>query len=109
MYLFLFLFILDTLFMYLRSSDHVVIANLILVDIYIYILRLLLQLFHISLHLLFLFFLYIHISYILYAILYFCFILKCLDEFCLKCLRNTGCQSLLAITSLLVKFFKSLC
>ena len=37
MYLFLFLFILNTLFMYLRSCDHVVIANLILVDIYIYI------------------------------------------------------------------------
>ena len=28
---------LDTLFMYLRSCDHVVIANLVLVDIYIYI------------------------------------------------------------------------
>ena len=30
-------------------------------------------------------------------------------EFCLKCFRNTGCQSLLAINSLLAKFFKSLC
>ena len=28
---------------------------------------------------------------------------------CLKCFRNTGCQSLLAINSLLAKFFKSLC
>ena len=31
MYLFLFF---DTLFMYLRSCDHVVIVNLVLVDIY---------------------------------------------------------------------------
>ena len=29
--------------------------------------------------------------------------------FFLKCFRNTGCQSLLAINSLLAKFFKSLC
>ena len=36
MYLFLFSLFLDTLFMYLRSCDHVVIANLVLVDIYIF-------------------------------------------------------------------------
>ena len=47
--------------------------------------------------------------YILYAILYFCFTLRCYDEFCLKCFRNKGCQSLLTINSLLAKFFKSLC
>ena len=35
--IFFFLSFLDTLFMYLRSCDHVVIANLVLVDIYIYI------------------------------------------------------------------------
>ena len=52
---------------------------------------------------------YAHASYYLYAIYYFCFIQRCLDEFCLKCFRNTGCQSLLAINSLLAKFFKSLC
>ena len=34
MYLFLFLSNLDTLFIYLSSCDHVVIANLVLVDIY---------------------------------------------------------------------------
>ena len=34
MYLFLFSLFLDTLFMYLRSCDHVVIAKLVLVDIY---------------------------------------------------------------------------
>ena len=45
----------------------------------------------------------------LYAINYFCFTQRCLDEFCLKWFRNTGCQSLLAINSLLAKFFKSLC
>ena len=32
--MYLFLSILDTLFMYLRSCDHIVIANLVLVDIY---------------------------------------------------------------------------
>ena len=45
----------------------------------------------------------------LYAIYYFSFIERYLDEFCLKCFRNTGCQSLLAINSFLAKFFKSLC
>ena len=45
----------------------------------------------------------------LYAIYYFCFTQRCLDEFCLKCFRNTGYQSLLAINSFLAKFFKSLC
>ena len=34
MYFFSFPFILDRLFMYLRSCDHIVIANLILIDIY---------------------------------------------------------------------------
>ena len=66
-------------------------------------------LFHLPFHVLFLFSLYTHASYYLYAIYYFCFTQKCLDEFCLKCLRNTGCQSLFAINSLLAKFFKSLC
>ena len=45
----------------------------------------------------------------LYAIYYFCFTLRCRNEFFLKCFRNTGCQSLFAINSLLAKFFKSLC
>ena len=65
--------------------------------------------FHLPLHMLFLFFLNAHASYYLYAIYYFYFIQRCLDEFCLKCFRNTDCQSLLAINSLLAKFFKSLC
>ena len=26
--------------------------------------------------------------------LYFCFALRCLDEFCLKCFRKTGCENL---------------
>ena len=60
-------------------------------------------------HCAYLFYLYAHASYILYAIYYFCFTLRCLDEFCLKCFGNTGYQSLLAINSLLEKFFKSLC
>ena len=57
-----------------------------------------------------LFSLFIHMFLILlYAIYYFCFTQRCRDEFCLKCFKNTGCQSLLAINSLLTKFFKSLC
>ena len=55
-------------------------------------------------------FLYLYTCFLhLYAIYYLCFTQKCLDEFCLKCFRNTGWQSLLAINSLLAKFFKSLC
>ena len=65
--------------------------------------------FYLSLQVLFLFFLYTHGSYYLYAIYYLCFTQRCLDKFCLRCFRNTGCQSLLAINSLLAKFFKSLC
>ena len=64
--------------------------------------------FHLPLHVLFLFSLYTHASYYLYAIYYFCFTQRCLDKFYLKCFRNTGYQSLLAINSLLAKFFKSL-
>ena len=41
--------------------------------------------------------------------LIFLFHTKMPDEFCLKYFRNTGCQSLLAINSLLAKFFKNLC
>ena len=75
----------------------------------IYMMRLLLQFFHLSLHVLFLFSFYAHDSYMLYAIFYFYFTLRCHDEFCLKCFRNTGYQSLLVINSFLAKFFKSLC
>ena len=75
----------------------------------IYMMRLLLQFFHLSLHVLFLFSLYALDSYILYAIFYFYFTLRCLAEFCLKCFKNIGCQSLLVINSLLAKFFKSFC
>ena len=64
---------------------------------------------HLSLHVLLLFYLYTHVSYYLYAIYYLCFTQRCLDEFYLKCFKNTNCQSLLAINSLLAKFFKSLC
>ena len=63
---------------------------------------------HLSLHVLF-FFLSLYTCFYLYTIYYFCFTQRCLDEFCLKYFRNTCCQSLLAINSLLTKFFKSLC
>ena len=65
--------------------------------------------FHLPFHVLFLFSLCTHASDYLYAIYYFYLTQRCLDEFCLKCFRNTSCQSLLAINSLLAKFFKSLC
>ena len=55
------------------------------------------------------FFLSLYTCFYLYAIYYFCFTQRCIDEFCLKCFRNTGCQSLLVINSLLTMFFKSLC
>ena len=38
--------------------------------------------------------LFIHMFLIMYAIFYFCFTLRCLDEFCLKCFKKIGCQSL---------------
>ena len=47
----------------------------------IYMMRLLLQFFHLSLHVLFLFSLYAHDSYLLYAIFYFYFTLRCLMSF----------------------------
>ena len=78
-------------------------------DVVIYIFDDVVITFHLSLHVLFLFSLYVHVFYLMYAILYFCFTLRYIDEFCLKCFRNTGCQSLLTINSLLAKFFKSLC
>ena len=77
-------------------------------DIYIYIYDDVCFL-HLPLHVLFLFSIYAHASYYLYAIYYFCFTQRCLDELCLKCFRNTGCQRLLTINSLLAKFFKNLC
>ena len=80
-----------------RSGDHLVIANLVFI-LYIYISifdEVVITFFHLSLHVLFLFSFYAHASYLLYAIFYFCFTLRCRDEYCLKCFRNIGCQSLL--------------
>ena len=61
--------------------------------------------FHLYLHVFFFLPLYAHVSYYLYAIYYFFFTIRCLDEFCLKCFRNTSCQHKLSSC----KFFKSLC
>ena len=100
--IFSFLSFIDTLFLYIRSCDH----------LYTYIVLILFIcwcMFLSPLHVLFLFYLYALASYHLNAIYYFCFTQRCLDEFCLKCFKNTGCQILLAINSLLAKFFKSLC
>ena len=48
---------------------------------------------HLPLHVLFLFSLYTHVSLCMQSF-NFCFTLRCLDEFCLKCFRKIGCQSL---------------
>ena len=91
--IFSFLSLLDTLSFVHRSCDHLVTANIVFIlDIYIFddfVIT-----FYLSLYVLFLFSLYTHVSYLLYAIFYFYFTLRCLDEFCLKCFRNTGCQNL---------------
>ena len=39
------------------------------------------------------FLLFIHMFLYVYN-LYFCFTLRCLDEFCLKCFKKTGCENL---------------
>ena len=103
--------------MYLRSCDHFVIANLVLVYIYIYIyIYTYIHTFEVVITVLspispcVVSFLSLYTCFLyLYAIYYFCFTQRCLDGFCLKCFKNTGCQSLLAINSLLAKFFKILC
>ena len=98
-YMYLFLFsILDAFILVHGSCDHYW-HTLYLFSLYVDV-----CFFHLPLHVLFLFSLYTHGSYYLYAIYYFCFTQRCLDEFCLKCFRNTGCQNLLAINSLLAKF-----
>ena len=68
-------------------------------DIYIYIyiyiyIMMMMYLFFTYLYICCFFSLFIHM-FLLYAIFYFCFTLRFHDEFCLKCVRNTGCQSLL--------------
>ena len=73
-------------------------------DIYIYIYDVCLL--HLPLHVLFLFYLHTHVSYILYAIYYFYFTQRCLDEFCLKCFKNTSCQSLFCHRLSTCKFFQ---
>ena len=95
---------------FLLHLPHVYWSLTIWHTLYLYLsLYMLMYVIHLSLHVLFLFSLYAHDSYILYTIYYFCFTLRCCDEFCLKYFRNTSCQILLAINSLLAKFFKSLC
>ena len=104
MYLFFsFLSFIHTLFLYIRPYDHFYTYIVLIFFIYVDV-----CFFHLPLHVLFLFSLYAYASYYLYAIYYFCFTQRYLDEFCLKCFRNIGCQSLFTITSLLAKFFKSL-
>ena len=86
--IFSFLFFINTLFLYVRSCDHFytyivlilfICGCMVLSPIFTCIVSFL------SLYTCFLF---------LYAIYYFCFTQKCLDEFCFKCFKNIGCQSL---------------
>ena len=101
LYIFSFLSCLDTLFLYIRSCDHfytyIVLIFFIYVDVCFFHLPLTCVVSFLSLYTCFL-----H----LYAIYYFYFTQRCIDEFCLKCFRNTDCQSLLAINSLLAKFLR---
>ena len=102
--IFSFLSFLDTLFLYMRSCDHL--------QTYIVL---------ISFFMLMYVFLSPTLSYVVsFLPLYACFLLlvcnlfisvshkDALISFVLKCFRNIGCQNLLAINSLLAKFFKSL-
>ena len=77
-----------------RSCDHLTYIVLIFWYIYMCVCVCWCMFIHLSLYVLFLFSLYAHASYLLYAIFYFCFTLRYCDEFCLKCFKNTGCQSL---------------
>ena len=104
MYPFLFL-LLDALFLYMRSCDHL---QTYIVLIFSYIL--LMYVFLSPTLSRVVYFLSLYTCFLLFVCnLLFCFTQRCLDEFCLKCFRNTGCQSLLAINSLFATFFKSLC
>ena len=99
--IFSFLSFIDTLFLYLRSCNHLLTyIILILLHMWIYVFSI-----TYPLHVLFLFSLYAQVSYYLYAIYYY-FTQRCLDEFYLKCFKNTGCQNLLVINFLLAKFFR---
>ena len=103
-YMYLFLFsILDTFILVHGSCDHywrTLYLSSLYVDVCFFHLPLTCVVSFLSLCT---YFLYV------YAIYYFCFTLRCLDEFCLKCFRNTGYQNLLIINSLLAMLFKSLC
>ena len=97
--IFSFLSLLDTLSLGHWSCDHLVIANIVLIfDIYIYI-YIYIHIYNVVtifkyLSMCYFFSLFIHIFLIYVCNLYFCFTLRCLDEFCLKCFRKTGCQNL---------------
>ena len=99
-----FLSFIDTLFLYLRSCDHYWHTLYLFFSIcecmFFFYLPLTCVVSFLSLCTCFL---------LLVCNLLFLFHTRCLDEFCLKYFRNTSCQSLLVINSLLAKFFKSLC
>ena len=99
-----FSFFLDTLFLYMRYCDHLQ-TYFVLISLFMLMYVFLSPTPSCVVSFLFLYTCFLY----LYAIYYFYFTQRCLDEFCLKCFRNIGYQSLLAINSLLTKFFKSLC
>ena len=102
-------YVFSSLFLYIFTSCILVLWPPDIHCTYIWFIYILMYVIHLYFHVLFLFFLYTHVSYLLYVIYYFYFTLRCLEEFWLKYFRNTGCQSLLGINSLLAKFFKSFC
>ena len=78
--IFSFLSLLDTLFLYMRSCDHLqtyivlIFTSILLMYVFLYL----------PFHVLFLFSIYTHASYYLYTIYYFYFTQRCLDKFCLN-------------------------
>ena len=100
-----FISFLDTLFLYMKSYDHLLTYIVLIFSSILLMYDFLSPTLSCVISFLPLYTCFLY----LYAIYYFCFTLRCLDEFCLKCFNNTSCQSLLAINSFPAKFFKSLC
>ena len=99
--------VLTSFFLYIGLVTTLVITNIVLIsDIYIYIYLMMLLSHFTYLSMCCFFSLFIHM-FLIYCMQSICFTLRCRHEFCLKCFRNTGCQSL-AMNSFLAKFFKSL-
>ena len=93
--------VLTSFFLY---TDLVTMFTYIVLIFYIYI-YMMMYVFFTYLYMCCFFSLFIHM-FLLYAIFYFFFTLRCHDEFCLKCFKNIGCQSLPCHELSSCKFFQ---